>query len=925
MNIVSNQTEDVNTPCLSTRHSVRGYAELYRSHGLSILPLVPGKKSPTREAAGFTAASKEPHEFGESVGVGIATGWISDGNAPGTAILVADLDSERAVELGDQFLPPTAMVVGRKSKQRAHRYYRVRTSDIPPECLLTSDCDSRRAADARGVHPGPRVIRFGGVLDLQSSGQFVAAPPSVHKSGELYEWEGDLPGEPALIDYTALLAAVCKLAEACGAEPETFARRNLPVAALAAHGFVVPAVQPPITAQPVAAPGGPPPATSAPPPAATPHAGGGDDPLIQLDYARYLQQAGLPRTGEGGNAKTYRLLALGVNDLALPRQTTLTIFCREVNTPLIPLDDEWEVCALNRMLDEIESRPADPNRPRGSKRRDRNSGEGDVPEKWDSPTKLAREFAADHKYRFVKNSAFRFTGKAYETCSFDYLRAQLSRFCDGASVRNYRKREEDWKRGDTAAGLEADRKALAEERAKPQSDETAKAITHLERRIENAEKKKPSAAKSFMASDITNVVEALRGICQLPDNTPFNSWLNADAPASYSPLCGVLSVGNGLLDTAANPPTLLPHSRDFFTLIHIPSDYVADAPPPERWLAFLNDVFQGDEDRVAILQELSGACLAPHMPLKTFAILTGSGDNGKSVTQKVLGFMLGEGNTSAVSLDQLAGNRFACFGLLGKLANIVGDQGYVTLRDEGALKTLTGGDLVPFEQKSKDTLFAVNTAKIIVAANEIPRFNDASDAIWNRALILPFTWTVPADRKNPALLTPDYWRDELPGVLTWALAGLHRLRANNGKFTGSAVCDEAKGKHRADSNPTRRFLTENIEAGTEDDHIPTQTAYEVFKGWMSEEGENVKFTPSQRALSAEFVKAFATAKNTKARYGADRKEHRGYSGVRAKEGTTLGERVRALKRTPAEHPTLKADMRDLLKQVLEASTPSGAA
>jgi P4 family phage/plasmid primase-like protien len=389
-----------------------------------------------------------------------------------------------------------------------------------------------------------------------------------------------------------------------------------------------------------------------------------------------------------------------------------------------------------------------------------------VPEKWDSPAKLAREFAVGNGYRFVKNTIFRFTGKNYEVCSAEYLRSELFHFCERKAADEYRQRAERWQSSGGAAELDSARAALAAEQAKdtPNPDELARSQNTIDRLA----KKQPAAAKAFGRNDVNDVAAALAALRQLPDGQEFNAWL----PPATGPT-HLLSVSNELLDTATGE--LHPHSADYFSLIHVPVEHRPDAPPPAAWLSFLSDVFEGDDQRIAILQELFGACLAPRLPLKTFAVLSGSGNNGKSVALTVLRTMLGERNTSAVTLDQLTGNRFAGFALLGKLANLIGDQGFVKLKDEGILKTLTGGDLVAFEQKGKDALFAVNTAKIVAAANEVPRFNDASDAIWNRAIILPFNWVVPADKINPALLSASYWQDELPGILRWSLVGLKRL------------------------------------------------------------------------------------------------------------------------------------------------------
>jgi len=248
-------------------------------------------------------------------------------------------------------------------------------------------------------------------------------------------------------------------------------------------------------------------------------------------------------------------------------------------------------------------------------------------------------------------------------------------------------------------------------------------------------------------------------------------------------------------------------------------------------------VMEGDADRIAILQELFGACLDRTYPAKWFAMLVGNGDNGKSVALVVLKSLLGEGNCSAVGLGSLAGEPFSLFGLFGKLANVVGDQGYVESKDEGWLKTLTGGDMVMFQEKYRNPFSAVNTAKLVFGCNTMPTFGDKSEAVWNRLVPVPFNFTVPSDRKNPAMLTTTYWTAELPGILNWALDGLARLRSSG--FTKSLVCEALKGEHRLDSNPARSFLTEHCEfPGIQGNDISAAVLYEEYKKWCVTSGFN---------------------------------------------------------------------------------------
>ncbi len=327
----------------------------------------------------------------------------------------------------------------------------------------------------------------------------------------------------------------------------------------------------------------------------------------------------------------------------------------------------------------------------------------------------------------------------------------------------------------------------------------------------------------------------------------------------------------------------MPHSPDWFATARLPVAYDSGAPTPTKWLAFLSDVMEGDADRTAIIQELFGACLDRSYPAKWFAGLCGSGDNGKTVALVVLRALLGSTNCSAVNLDELTTNRFAAFALFGRLANIVGDQGHFESADEGRLKSLTGGDLVTFEQKGKDSFVAVNRAKLIFACNTMPTFSDRSEAIWNRLVAVPFEYTVPAAKKNPALLTVGYWADELPGILNWALDGLSRLRTQ-GRFTRSLMCESQKGQTRLDSNPARLFLAGRCEYTGDDTHeLLVKELYEGYRSWCVDGG--LKYPLTRERFGHEVRSAFPDLQKSKVIRPDGGGQCRAYICLRLKEFT----------------------------------------
>ena len=355
---------------------------------------------------------------------------------------------------------------------------------------------------------------------------------------------------------------------------------------------------------------------------------------------------------------------------------------------------------------------------------------------------------------------------------------------------------------------------------------------------------------------------AVRAANQMPDGT--------DATHGEP---GMLAVGNGVLNLVTRQ--LSPHTPERFTISGLGVNYVPDATCP-NWLAFVNEVMQGDNEKAAVLQEIFGATLDAHLQTKFFALLPGTGDNGKSVALGVLRYVLGDANVAAVPLEDLSGNRFASHALLGALANVVGDQGYFESKDEGKLKQLTGGDLFTYEQKGRDPIRAVNRAKMVFACNTPPNFPDKSGAIWNRVIIVPFDWTCPSEKKNRAMLTPAFWEAELPGILNWMLDGLDRLKASGG-FSHCATCLRDTAELRADSNPVAESLKElYVRAADDKSFVTTSAMLADVQRWLTENGYTQRV--NAKTLSAMVEQVFGRNLYS-VRKPPGEKQARGYAGL----------------------------------------------
>lgn len=349
---------------------------------------------------------------------------------------------------------------------------------------------------------------------------------------------------------------------------------------------------------------------------------------------------------------------------------------------------------------------------------------------------------------------------------------------------------------------------------------------------------------------VSNVIGAMESICSIPSSIPMPSWMPDRKARNY------VAVENGILDLDAvfdgkpEDECLRPHSADWFSACKLGYEFDTDAECP-KWLDYLDFCMDGDQERINLLQEWSGYLLRNSNDLQKFLVLEGEGGNGKTVYFAAMTAMLGEDNVSHVSIENFDG-RFELGTTIGKYANISGDAGEIDSVAEGVLKQFTGGDIMQFDRKNQTPISARPTAKLMAAWNARPRIRDKSMGLWRRMLLVPFNRTIPQSRRVLGMDKPHWWieQGEAPGILLWAIAGLHRLN-KQGQFTQSQICDDAIEEYRADSNPALRFIDENVQLlpaellaeemqkDLTDQHgLPVDELYNRYREWCT--GENIK-------------------------------------------------------------------------------------
>ncbi|MEI8026605.1 MAG: phage/plasmid primase, P4 family [Pseudomonadota bacterium] len=273
-----------------------------------------------------------------------------------------------------------------------------------------------------------------------------------------------------------------------------------------------------------------------------------------------------------------------------------------------------------------------------------------------------------------------------------------------------------------------------------------------------------------------NLIADIQGKILLPFHRDLNTWIGD--PMGHSDY--LLSCDNGILDLKKlfdrNQESLIAHTPNFFSTSVLPFKFDEHAKCP-TWDKVVEEILP-DKSKLRLLQQWFGYSLTGDVSYHKFMILLGSGANGKSVVCTVLRTLLGKGNVSAVPLESFRSDRqFNLAELDGKKANIVEE---ISAKDcdrisVGLLKDIIAGGEVQVQRKFKDPFNMRSKAKLLFATNEMPNFGDISEGLWRRLFVILFDFQLLDEAKQDKRLTKaEFWQEsgEVPGILSWAIAGL---------------------------------------------------------------------------------------------------------------------------------------------------------
>lgn len=288
--------------------------------------------------------------------------------------------------------------------------------------------------------------------------------------------------------------------------------------------------------------------------------------------------------------------------------------------------------------------------------------------------------------------------------------------------------------------------------------------------------------------------------------------------------------------------TYEPDPKDLLTRrLEVVYDPKAKAP---HWVKFIHRIMGGDQEMITYLQRAMGYSLTGDVGEQCLFFMIGTGKNGKSTFIETLLTLLGEYAIKTPTETLMSRDRS---GVPNDVARLAGKR-LVVAREtdesqrlaEATVKDLTGGDVIVARYLYQELFEFRPTHKLWMYGNHKPLVRGTDEGIWRRIRLIPFMVTITEAERDPHLTQK--LRDELPGILNWALEGCLEWQLNG--LGEPAKVRDATQTYRSEMDVLGEFFSETCEIKPSQ-WVTARALYMTYSQWCEEMGERPL---SQRAF-----------------------------------------------------------------------------
>lgn len=313
----------------------------------------------------------------------------------------------------------------------------------------------------------------------------------------------------------------------------------------------------------------------------------------------------------------------------------------------------------------------------------------------------------------------------------------------------------------------------------------------------------------------------------------------------------LLNCNNGVINLKNGE--LLAHNRDYMLSknTNIDVDIVNE---PTRWVKFLYEIFNNNEEMVNYIQEALGYTLTGDTREQCFFQCYGEGANGKSVFLDIVYEMLGDYAINSQVESILAKNNGGS-GASSEIARMAGarfvrtNEPNETARfNEGLVKQLVSGDITTARYLYGNEFEFKPVFKLWIATNYKIKVRGTDYGIWRRQRLVPFEVKFEGEKADKHLL--EKLREELPQILGWCVKGAIKW-LNKGLETPNMIL-EANNQYKKEMDIIAQWSESNLIINP---HC-REKAGDVYKDYVSWAKLGNEYCMTNSKFGVELAKKF---------------------------------------------------------------------
>jgi putative DNA primase/helicase len=280
---------------------------------------------------------------------------------------------------------------------------------------------------------------------------------------------------------------------------------------------------------------------------------------------------------------------------------------------------------------------------------------------------------------------------------------------------------------------------------------------------------------------------------------------------------------------------LRPHAWEQKATMKIDQDAPKDMVVPRRFIGFLNELFEGDDDaegKISVIQEFCGAALANiGYRYQKVLLLVGHGANGKSTLAKIIEGCFPPEQVTSTSPSRWS-NEYQLALLSNSRINICTELPTAESDVSDIFKAVVAGDRLVCRLPYQAPQHISPRAAHMFSSNYLPSSKDYSEGFFRRFLIIQLNRNFQKEGVSKTMDSIlEQMKEEKAEIIMWCLHGaLNLIRRGHYEVPMSGKVAEADWRVEADS--VLDFIVSCCNRqDTRDDFEYLSTVYSDFAKW----------------------------------------------------------------------------------------------